>query len=98
MLFKGNIAFEFDNYRGITGGLILAKLFAMIFDKRLNEWAEQHGLCAKGQTRFRKDYHTIDQLLILQTLIEQSKAKKEPLYWCFVDFKNAVDIMPREVL
>jgi len=98
MLFKGNIAFKFDNYGGITGGLILAKLFAMIFDKRLNEWAEQHGLRAKGQTRFRKDYHTIDQLLILQTLIEQSKAKKKPFYWCFVDFKNAFDIMPREVL
>jgi len=97
-LFKGNNAFEFDNYRGITSGPILAKLFAMIFDKRLNEWAEQHGLCVKGQTRFREDYHIIDQLLILQTLIEQSKAKKKPFYCCFVDFKNAFDIMPHEVL
>jgi hypothetical protein len=33
---------------GITIGPILAKLFAMIIDKRLNEWVEQHGLCAKG--------------------------------------------------
>jgi hypothetical protein len=65
MLFKGNNAFEFNNYRGITGGPILTKLFAMIFDKRLNEWAEQHGLRAKGQTRFHEDYRTIDQLLIL---------------------------------
>ncbi len=35
-LFKGGDAFEFDNYRGIMVGLILAKLFAMILDKRLN--------------------------------------------------------------
>jgi hypothetical protein len=47
-LFKGGDAFEFDNYMGIIVGLILAKLFTMIFDKRLNEWAEQHGLNNMG--------------------------------------------------
>jgi len=56
--FKGGDASEFDNYKGITIGPILAKLFVMILDKRLSEWAEQHGLCAKGQIGFRKDYHT----------------------------------------
>ncbi len=54
MFFKGGDAFEFDNYMGITVGPILAKLFAMILDKRLSEWAEQHGLCAKGQDGFCK--------------------------------------------
>jgi hypothetical protein len=68
--FKRGDASEFDNYRGIMAGPILAKLFAMILDKRLSEWVEQHGLCAKGQTRFRKNYHTIDQLFTLQTLIK----------------------------
>ncbi len=33
---------------GITVGPILAKLFAMILDKRLSEWVKQHGLRAKG--------------------------------------------------
>jgi hypothetical protein len=70
VLFKGGDAFEFDNYRGITVGPILAKLFAMILDKRLSEWTEQHGLRAKGQTGFSKHYHTTDQLFILRTLIE----------------------------
>jgi hypothetical protein len=64
-LFKGGDAFEFDNYRGILVGPILAKLFAMILDKRLSEWVEQHGLHAKGQTRFRKYYRTTNQLFIL---------------------------------
>ncbi len=68
--FKGGDGSKFDNYRGITVGPILAKLFAMILDKRLNEWAEQHGLRAKGQAGFCKDYHTIDQFFILRTLIE----------------------------
>jgi len=96
--FKGGDAYEFDNYKGITVGPILAKLFIMILDKRLNKWAEQHGLCAKGQVRFRKDYRTIDQFFILRTLIKQNKAKKKPLYFCFMDFKKAFDIVPHEML
>jgi hypothetical protein len=97
-LFKGGDASKFDNYRGIMVGPILAKLFAMILDKRLSEWTEQHGLRAKGQVGFHKDYRTTNQLFILRTLIEQSKAKKKPFYCYFVDFKKAFDIVPREVL
>ncbi len=39
-LFKGGDASEFNNYKGITIRPILAKLFVMILDKRLSEWAE----------------------------------------------------------
>jgi hypothetical protein len=70
----------------------------MILEKRLSEWVEQHGLRAKGQAGFRKDYCTTDQLFILRTLKEQSKAKKKPLYCYFVDFEKAFDIVPHEVL
>jgi hypothetical protein len=80
-LFKRGDAWKFDNYRGITVGPILPKLFAMILEKRLRECVEQHGLHAKGQTGFRKYYRTTNQLFILRTLIKQSKAKKKPLYY-----------------
>jgi len=63
-LFKGGDVSEFDNYRGITVGPILVKLFVIILDKRLSKWVEQHGLHAKGQARFCKDYHTTNQLFI----------------------------------
>jgi hypothetical protein len=89
-LFKGGDASTFDNYRGIMVGPILAKLFAMIFDKRLSKWVEQHGLCAKGQVGFCKDYRTTDQLFILQILIEQSKAKKKSLYCCLWTSKRCL--------
>jgi hypothetical protein len=39
--FIGGNASKFDNYRGIMVRPILAKLFTMILDKRLSEWAEQ---------------------------------------------------------
>jgi hypothetical protein len=54
MFFKRGDASKFDNYKGITIGPILAKFFAMILDKRLNKWAKQHGLRAKGQVGFHK--------------------------------------------
>jgi len=98
VFFKGGDASKFDNYRGIMVGFILAKLFVMILDKRLSKWAKQHGLCAKGQVGFHKDYHTIDQLFILRTLIEHSKTKKKPIYFYFVDLKKTFDIVLREVL
>jgi hypothetical protein len=69
----------------------------MILDKRLSEWVEQHGLRAKGQAGFHKYYCITDQLFILQTFIEHNKAKNKPLYCCFVDFKKAFDIVPREM-
>ncbi len=69
-LFKRGDASKFDNYNEIMVWPILAKLFTMIFDKRLSEWAEQHGLHTKGQAGFRKDYIIIDQPFILCTLIE----------------------------
>jgi len=89
-LFKGGDASKFDNYRGIMVGPILAKLFAVIFNKRLNQSIEQHGPHAKGQTRFRKDYHITNQLFILRTLIEQSKAKKKSLYFLFCELQKNV--------
>jgi hypothetical protein len=98
LFFKGGDGFKFDIYKGLTIGPILAKLFIMILDKRLGEWVEQHELCAKGQVRFHKDYCTIDQFFILQTLIKQSKVKKKPLYCSFVDFKKAFNTMSCEVL
>jgi hypothetical protein len=67
--FKGGDASKFDNYRGITIGPILAKLFVMILEKRLSEWVEQHGLRVKGQAGFRKNYRTTDKLFILETMI-----------------------------
>jgi hypothetical protein len=63
-------ASKFDNYKGIMVGPILATLFTMILHKRLSEWVKQHGLRAKGQDGFRKDYCTTNQLFILWTLIE----------------------------
>jgi len=95
---KGGDALQFENCRGITVGPVLAKVFAMILEARLSSWAEKRSLCAKGQASFRKDFHTTDNLYILRTLIEQSTHKRKKVYCCFVDFRKAFDIVPRDLL
>ncbi len=71
-LHKDGDALQFENYRGSTMGPVLAKVFAMILEARLSNSAEERGLRARGQASFRKDFHTMDNLYILRTLIEQN--------------------------
>ncbi len=79
-------------------GPVLAKVFAMILEARLSNWAEERGLRARGQVGSRKDLRTTDNLYILRTLIEQSTHKRKKVYCCFVDFRKAFDIVPCDLL
>jgi len=97
-LYKGGDCSQFDNYRGITVGPVLAKVFAMILESRISQWVETNDLRAKGQAGFRKDFRTTYNLFILRTLTEQARFQKKKLYTCFVDFKKAFDTVPRDLL
>jgi hypothetical protein len=97
-LYKGGDYSQFDNYKGITVGPILAKVFPMILESRISQWAETNDLHAKGQVGFRKDFRTIDNLFILRTLTKQARFQKKKLYTYFVDFKKTFDTLPRDLL
>ncbi len=47
-LYKGGDYSQFDNYRGITVGRVLAKVFVMILESRISQWAETNDLHTKG--------------------------------------------------
>ncbi len=92
-----------SNYRGITVGSVIAKLFAMILDHRIAVWAEDEGIKAKGQAGFRKDFCTTDNIFVLKSLIDKQKQTRQrkasgKLHCCFVDFKKAFDTVPRGLL
>ena len=102
-VYKSGDKFDMSNYRGITVGSVIAKLFAMILEQRLSTWAEEHAVKAKGQAGFRKDFRTTDNIFILRSLIDKQrqtrqKGKMGKLYCCFVDFRKAFDTVPRAVL
>jgi len=97
-LYKGGDCNQFDNFKGITLGPVLAKVFVMITESCISQWAETNDLRAKGQVGFKKDFRITDNLFILRTLTEQAKFQKKELYTYFVDFKKAFDIVLRDLL
>jgi hypothetical protein len=97
-LYKGADCNQFDNYRGITVGPALAKVFAMILKSRISQWAETNDLRAKGHAGFRKDYRTTYNSFILRILTKQARFQKKKLYTCFVDLKKTFDIVPKDLL
>jgi len=72
-LYKGGDCSQCDNYRGITVGPVLAKVFVMIFESRMSQWVETNDLRAKGQASFIKDFRTTYNLFIFCTLTEQAR-------------------------
>jgi hypothetical protein len=94
-IFKKGDPLECCNYRGVTVGVALAKLYAIVLNKRLSDWTEKYHCRAKAQAGFRKDYRCADNLFILRTLLEKSKSQRTKLYCCFVDFSKAFDTIPR---
>ena len=70
-VFKSGVNSDMNNYRGITVGPVFAKLFAMIIERRLASWAEEHGVKGRGQADFRKNYRTTDNIFVLRSLIDK---------------------------
>jgi hypothetical protein len=94
---KGDVT-DPNNYRGITVGHVLAKLYAIVINSRLASWLEARGLRAKGQAGFRQGHRTVDNCFILRAMAERARARGVKLYCCAVDFEKAFDSVDRPLL
>ena len=56
------------------------------------------GKQAKGQAGFRRNHSTMDHLLTLRIIAEECHNNKSDLFCCFLDFRKAFDIVPRNNL
>lgn len=79
------------NYRPITLLSCIGKVFTSIINNRLNKYLEENKILNETQSGFRKEYSTIDNIMVLYSLIEYFKSKKNKLYCCFIDFTKAFD-------
>jgi hypothetical protein len=94
----GGNAFHPSEYRPITVGTLLAKIYASCLNLRLTAWSDTTGIRATGQAGFRRGFRTSDHAFTLRTIIEIHRAADKGLYCCFVDFKKAYDCIPRDKL
>ena len=95
---KGGNINDLSNYRTIMVGPIMAKLFGCMMDRKISTWAEKNAKRAKGQAGFRAKHNTIDHLITLRVIMEESKRLGKSLLMCFVEFGITFNTVPREGL
>ena len=64
---KGSV-YDVNNYRGITLGSCLSKLFTSVVNKRIEKTCNEHNLISDAQIGFRKGRSTVDAIFILMSL------------------------------
>ena len=95
---KGSIH-DPDNYRAISIGSNLGKLFSSILLRRLLDFRKRHCPDTDNQLGFREGAQTVDHLFTLNTCIEKYvKKQRGRLYACFIDYRKAFDSICRDAL
>ena len=98
-IFKSGSRDDPSNYRGITIGSCLCKLFVKILNNRLEKFLLSRNIIKPEQIGFCKGKRTSDHHFVLKTLIEkytQEGGKK--FFICFVDLQKAFDTVNHEGL
>ena len=81
-----------SNYRGITIGSNIGKLFTKILNNRLENFFLKHKFICKEQIGFCQNKRTSDHMFILKTLLDKyTQGGKKYLFTCFIDFRKAFD-------
>ena len=97
-IFKSGDTNNPSNYRKIMISLVLAKLYGIILEKKINRWLDSEGKQAKGQAGFRRQHSTTDHLVMLRIIVEECRNDKSNIFCFFVDFIKAFDTAPRNNL
>ena len=95
---KGDLS-KVENYKGITLLPILSKVFTQILKERLLKWCESKNLICQEQAGFRRNYSTIDNVFVLDTVIRKYLRKRGGRFYCaFVDLTKAFDSVNHKAL
>lgn len=101
-IFKSGDPTNPSNYRGISVGSCLGKLFCQIISDRITKYCYENNIIHENQIGFKKGSRTADHIFTLTSLVHKyikNKTKKPKfLYACFVDFKKAFDSVPFDLL
>ena len=74
---------------------LLAKLYGIILERKINIWLESDGKRAKGQAGFRRKHSTMNHLVTLRIIVEECHNGKSNLFCCFEYFRMTFDMVPR---
>jgi hypothetical protein len=95
---KGSVS-DPSNYRGISLLPNLGKLCTRILNQRFTNWLEENDEDTDFQAGFKKNYSTMDQCFVLNTIVSKTLSRKGGRLMCaFIDFKRAFDSLSRQAL
>ena len=83
------------SHKSIAVGEPLCKLYTIILNKRMVDWAERQGLRSPSQAGFRPRKSTV---FALRHFIDRARISKRPLFACFVDLQKAYDTVQHDLL
>jgi len=90
LLFKGGDARLPVNYRPITVNSVYAKVMTKIITKRMTYLVERENILQHSQFGFRKNMSTGEAVVVMNTMITQSKLLKHNLFLAFVDLEKGM--------
>ena len=94
VLFKKGARLNCGNWRGLSIGDTLGKLYAKIMSNRMKLW-----MCIeKCQAGGQEERDCAEHITALRLIIDYAKCQKKKLCILFVDFSKAYDRVPRSTL
>ena len=94
VLFKKGARLICGNYRGISIGDTIGKVYAKVLGNRLKQWMVVDNSQAGGQDR----RGCIEHVLALRLIIDYALKENVKLFVLFIDFSKAYDKVPRRTL
>ncbi|KAL9655519.1 hypothetical protein ABK040_002186 [Willaertia magna] len=80
---------NFKDYRPIVVLPVLYRLFATIVNNQFMDICEDYNIISDCQRGFRRKASTLDQLIVVRTVIDEYLFKKKPIFTTTLDIKNA---------
>ena len=96
-LHKEGDEYDIGNYRGITLGSHIGKVFCSIMKERLCQ-AVEGDIIGEAQGGFRKNRQTVDHLFVVSGIAQLRRIEGKKTWMAFLDLKKAYDSVWREGL
>ena len=96
-LHKGGDSCDIGNYREITLGSHIGKVFCSVLNARLSEVMESK-ILGEAQGGFRRNRKTTDQVFVVSGIGQIRRSQGKKTWMAFLDFKKAFPSVWREGL
>ena len=90
---KNNI----ENYRPIAVMNVMTKVFGVVINEKLKQWAEENKIWGEEQAGFRKGRGGLENLFIIRDVIEKNKVTGKELYLVFLDIEKTYDTVDKKI-